>query len=147
MFWGEWRRKKEKEGKYISKKVKQLINFFHLLEKPTDYTWLYNKTSVWHFEVYELCSVIRAYFPAVEIEIYMFLLSTFIPFLFSKESEIYKLLLNNTRSASSYIMNSEVYKLPFDDAHISVCPPPLPPQEGTVKFIRLVKQTNKKLHY
>lgn len=37
---------------------------------------MYNKTSVWHFEVYELCCVIRAYFPAVEIEIYMFLLNS-----------------------------------------------------------------------
>ena len=42
-------------------------------------------------------------------------------FYFLRESEIYKLLLNNTRSASSYTMNGEVYKLPFDEAHISVC--------------------------
>lgn len=41
-------------------------------------------------------------------------------FYFLRESEIYKLLLNNTGSASSYTMNSEVYKLPFDDAYISV---------------------------
>lgn len=37
---------------------------------------MHNKTSVWHIEVYELCSVIRAYFPVVEIEIYMSLLSS-----------------------------------------------------------------------
>lgn len=35
-------------------------------------------------------------------------------FYFQRESEIYKLLLNNTKSASSSTMNSEVYKLPFE---------------------------------
>ena len=43
------------------------------------------------------------------------------PHLLMWELQNYKLLLNNTRSASSYTMNGEVYKLPFDEAHISVC--------------------------
>lgn len=42
-------------------------------------------------------------------------------FYFLRDNEIYKFLLNNTKSAGSYMMNSEVYKLPFDNASISVC--------------------------
>ena len=104
---------------------------------------MYNKTSVWHIVVYELCSIIRAYFPAVEIEIYVSSKQYLsFHFYFLRKSEIYKLLLNNTRSANSYTMNSEVYKLPFDiPTFLFVCPPFPPPNK--VKFISLVKT----LHY
>lgn len=55
---------------------------------------MYNKTSVWHIEVYELCSVIRAYFPAMEIEIYASSKQYLsFHFYFLSESELYKLLL------------------------------------------------------
>lgn len=67
-------------------------------------------------------------------------------FYFLRESEIYKLLLNNTRSASSYIMNSEVYKLPFDDAHISVCPPS-PSSPRRYSKIYKVSKTNKQKNF
>lgn len=56
---------------------------------------MYNKTSVWHIEVYELCCVIRAYFPAVEIEIYVSSKQHLsFCFYFLRECEFYKSLLN-----------------------------------------------------
>lgn len=90
---------------------------------------MYNKTSVWHIEVYELCSVIRAYFPAMEIEIYASSKQYLsFHFYFLRESELYKLLLNNTRSANSYTMNSEVYSCHLTCPHFCLFVlPPHPP--------------------
>lgn len=76
-FGGEGgRNKRRKKNTFLEKLNNNLYISFSVAGKPTHYTWMHNKTSVWHIEVYELCSVIRAYFPVVEIEIYMSLLSS-----------------------------------------------------------------------
>lgn len=64
MFEGEGGgKKKRKKNTFLKKLNNNLQISFSVVGKPTHYTWMYNKTSVWHIEVYELCSVIRAYFP------------------------------------------------------------------------------------
>lgn len=69
-----------------------------------------------HTEVCEPCSVIRAYFPRVETEVYV-PSKQLLPFhgCCLREREIYKLLLNNTKKNAS----SRMVKVKFTSCHLT----------------------------
>lgn len=100
---------------------------------------MYNKTSVWHTEVYALCCVIRAYFPAVVIEIYRFLLnSTFHSiFIFYGRVEF-----TSCCSTVSKVLVPMQWLVKFTGCHgmvptfLFVCPPP------SHKYSKIYKVSN-----